>query len=178
MTSDDVLMLQFRAGSRESFEELFARYRDPAHAFFRRRLETKEAAEDMTQELWIAVMNGAARYQPRAAFRSYLYGICFKLLANHRRQNAKQKLEAVEIAAAEGPSSESGHWVKEGLSKLDATQREMIMLREYEQLSYEEIAELLHIPLNTVRSRLFRARLALKQLLEPASERLTAPGRS
>ncbi len=53
-----------------------------------------------------------------------------------------------------------------------------MMLREYEQLSYAEIAELLHIPVNTVRSRLFRARLTFKRFLEPTSEAITAQGRS
>jgi RNA polymerase sigma-70 factor (ECF subfamily) len=59
------------------------------------------------------------------------------------------------------------------MQKLDAPEREILMLREYEQLSYSEIAELLRIPLNTVRSRLFRSRLALKTYLE--SEAKTNP---
>jgi RNA polymerase sigma-70 factor (ECF subfamily) len=60
-------------------------------------------------------------------------------------------------------------WVREALCKLDLHDREVVMLREYEQLSYAEIAQLLNIPLNTVRSRLFRARVALKRYLEPQS---------
>jgi RNA polymerase sigma-70 factor (ECF subfamily) len=58
-------------------------------------------------------------------------------------------------------------WVRRAVEKLDASEREILMLREYEQLSYSEIAQLLRIPVNTVRSRLFRARLALKIWLEP-----------
>jgi RNA polymerase sigma-70 factor (ECF subfamily) len=58
-------------------------------------------------------------------------------------------------------------WVRQALEKLDAQEREILMLREYEQLSYSEVAELLRIPVNTVRSRLFRARVALKDHLEP-----------
>jgi DNA-directed RNA polymerase specialized sigma24 family protein len=57
-------------------------------------------------------------------------------------------------------------WVRQALEKLDAPDREILMLREYEQLSYSDIAELLRIPINTVRSRLFRSRLALKSSLE------------
>jgi RNA polymerase sigma-70 factor (ECF subfamily) len=60
------------------------------------------------------------------------------------------------------------------MEMLDAPEREILMLREYEQLSYSEIAELLRIPVNTVRSRLFRSRLALKSYLE--SEAKTNPG--
>jgi len=58
-------------------------------------------------------------------------------------------------------------WVREAIGRLDASEREILMLREYEQLSYSEISDLLRIPVNTVRSRLFRARLALKAHLDP-----------
>ena len=64
-------------------------------------------------------------------------------------------------------------WVRQALEKLDAPEREILMLREYEQLSYSDIAELLRIPVNTVRSKLFRSRLALKRYLE--SEAKTNP---
>jgi RNA polymerase sigma-70 factor (ECF subfamily) len=179
MTSDESLMLQFKAGSRESFEELFARYREPVQRFFRRRVLTQAEAEDLAQETWVAVLKGTLRYEPRAAFRSYLYGIAFKLMAAARRRNAALRA-ATDISAlvAASHSSEADQWVREALDKLDSTDREIIMLREYEQLSYEEIARLLHIPLNTVRSRLFRARLAIKQLLEPNAQPVIAQGRS
>jgi RNA polymerase sigma-70 factor (ECF subfamily) len=62
---------------------------------------------------------------------------------------------------------ETALWVREALGKLDSSDREILMLREYEQLSYDEIAAVLRLPLNTVRSRLFRSRMALKQHLEP-----------
>jgi RNA polymerase sigma-70 factor (ECF subfamily) len=61
-------------------------------------------------------------------------------------------------------------WVRQAIEKVDAQEREILMLREYEQLSYSEIAELLRIPVNTVRSRLFRSRLALKSYLESGAK--------
>lgn len=60
------------------------------------------------------------------------------------------------------------------MEKLELSEREILMLREYEQLSYAEIAELLELPINTVRSRLFRARMALKELLESKNLTLAA----
>jgi DNA-directed RNA polymerase specialized sigma24 family protein len=60
-------------------------------------------------------------------------------------------------------------WVRQAMEKLDSPDREILMLREYEQLSYSDIAELLRIPVNTVRSKLFRSRLALKTHLESAT---------
>jgi RNA polymerase sigma-70 factor (ECF subfamily) len=58
-------------------------------------------------------------------------------------------------------------WVRHAIERLDETDREILMLREYEELSYHEIADLRKLPLNTVRSRLFRARMALKAALVP-----------
>jgi RNA polymerase sigma-70 factor (ECF subfamily) len=168
MNSDEVLMLEFQQGSRPAFEELYARYSGPLYGFFRRRLESPQRAEDLAQETFLALIRGASRYQPRALVRTYLYGIALKLLAAERR---KQRRDGPDIEAIAEPSSrgtqESGLWVREALAKLDPGDREILMLREYEQLSYGEIAELLRVPINTVRSRLFRARLALKDRLNP-----------
>src|SRR6516162_3793276 len=86
MTSDEALMLEFQAGSRAAFEELFARYRKPLYGFFARRLKHPERAEELTQETFLAVIRGASRYEPRALVRTYLYGIALKLLAAERRK--------------------------------------------------------------------------------------------
>jgi RNA polymerase sigma-70 factor, ECF subfamily len=67
--------------------------------------------------------------------------------------------------ARDGVSPDAGLWVRHALEQLEKTEREILMLREYEQLSYAEIAALLRLPVNTVRSRLFRARMALKEKL-------------
>ncbi len=165
MVSDETLMVEFQGGSREAFEELFARYRDPVHGFFRRRLESRERAEDLTQETFLAVLCATARYEPRALVRTYLYGIAFNLLATERRKLARA-LPTPEPVIED--ASDEVLWVRRGLENLDAPEREILMLREYEQLSYTEIAELLRVPVNTVRSRLFRSRMALKSHLEPS----------
>lgn len=179
MTSDESLMLQFQAGSRDSFEELFARYRQPVYSFFRRRVPGQGSAEDLAQETWVAVLKGTVRYEPRALFKSYLYGIAFKLLLNEHRKNTRNHAASFLGRSPSTPSSsEADQWVRQALNKLDSTEREIIMLREYEQLSYEEISKLLHLRINTVRSRLFRARLAIKQFLEPDVKPLPAEGRS
>src|SRR5258707_621598 len=64
MISDEALMLEFQRGSREAFEELFARYREPLFGFFRRRLENRERAEDLAQETFLAVIRAVTRYEP------------------------------------------------------------------------------------------------------------------
>jgi RNA polymerase sigma-70 factor (ECF subfamily) len=165
-TSDEQLMLDFQQGSREAFAELFCRYRDPIYGFFRRRLYEVARAEELAQEAFLAALKGVARYEPRATFRTYLFGIAFNLLAAERRKPTTLNV-TVQDAPELGASVETEMWVRQALEKLDGRDREILLLREYEQFSYAEIADLVKVPVNTVRSRLFRARIALKELLVP-----------
>jgi RNA polymerase sigma-70 factor, ECF subfamily len=165
MISDEALMLDFQRGSREALEELFARYRQPLYGFFRRRLADRSRAEDLTQETFVAVIRATERYEARALVRTYVYGIALKLLSGERRRAGR---EGPPAETAEAPGLDTALSVRQALERLEAQEREILMLREYEQLSYQEIAGLLRLPVNTVRSRLFRARLALRQYLEPA----------
>src|SRR5215813_4216688 len=167
MTSDEALMQEFQGGSRAAFEELFARYRKPLYGLFGRRLSNSQRAEDLTQETFLAVIRAVSRYEPRASVRTYLYGIALKLLAAERRKFLTSSASGQSTTEPRtGGTPECVLWVRQALEKLDAPEREILMLREYEQLSYSDIAELLRIPINTVRSRLFRSRLALKSYLE------------
>lgn len=171
VTSDQDLMLACQRGSTEAFAELFRRYRQPVWGYFRRRLDDSGRSEELTQEVFVAVLQSAKRYEPRALFRTYLYGIAFNLLMAERRKARSRHLdpleEATSMATASDPST--ALWVRRALEQLDESDREIVMLREYEELSYAEIAALLDLPLNTVRSRLFRARLELRRLLAPAT---------
>lgn len=174
MIDDRALMLDFQRGSRAAFEELFERYRGPICGFFRRRLSSEERAEDLTQETFLAVIRARTRYEPRAEVRTYLYGIAIKLLANERRRQNRDgpSLEDTPEPAT-SPAPDTSLWVRQAIERLDDSEREILMLREYEQLSYAEIAELLRLPVNTVRSRLFRSRMALKNHLQPETARPT-----
>jgi RNA polymerase sigma-70 factor, ECF subfamily len=167
--SDEALMLDFQRGSREAFEELFARYRGPLYGFFRRRLDNSGAAraEDLAQETFLAVIRTISRYKPQALVRTYLYAIALNLLSAERRKKAPESIEESVAEPALEDSSETALWVRQALRELGPTEREILMLREFEQLSYAEISDLLKLPVNTVRSRLFRARMALKERLEP-----------
>jgi RNA polymerase sigma-70 factor (ECF subfamily) len=172
--SDEQLMLAFSKGSADSFSELFARYKQPIFGFFRRRVFESAHAEELTQETFLALFRAAARYQPRALFRTYLYAIGFKILRAYRRKAAFRATFLGQRAFAPDPgkqdATESALWVRRAVERLDPIDREILFLREFEQLSYAEIADLLELTLNTVRSRLFRARTALRDLLEPSTK--------
>jgi RNA polymerase sigma-70 factor, ECF subfamily len=168
--TDEKLMLAFSHGSPEAFSELFHRYRQPIFAFFRRRLSDPAHAEELAQEAFLAVVRSAAHYEPRALFRTYLYAIAFKILRAHRRKIIfRAAFFASQSASRDSAAldhTETELLVRRAVAKLDVTDREVLLLREFEQLSYAEIADLLQLPINTVRSRLFRARMALADLLE------------
>src|SRR5689334_1548315 len=126
MVSDEALMLDFQRGSREAFEELFARYRQPLYGFFRRRLESRDRAEDLVQETFLAVIRGAARYEPRALVRTYFYGIALKLVATARRKLARDP--APEQPDPVGGAVENVLWIQQALEKLAPSEREILML--------------------------------------------------
>jgi RNA polymerase sigma-70 factor (ECF subfamily) len=168
MQSDEQLMLEFQKGKTEAFEELFRRYLHPVYGFFRRRLNNLSRAEDLAQETFIVILRGTARYEKRAMFRTYLYAVALKLLWSERRRELREAASVPNVEELTQAGDAAGSlWIRDAFSRLDDDHREVLMLREYEQLSYEEIAELLRVPINTVRSRLFRARAGLKALLEP-----------
>jgi RNA polymerase sigma-70 factor (ECF subfamily) len=167
--SDEQLMIAFSHGSADAFGELFARYKQPLFGFFCRRVRDSAQAEELTQESFAAVIRASRRYQPSALFRTYLYAISIKILRAYRRKAAFRasflgtpKAES-EPKTTENPEAE--FLLRQAVGKLDSLDREVLLLREFEELSYAEIAVVLNLPVNTVRSRLFRARMALRELL-------------
>src|SRR5215470_12283068 len=129
MTSDEALMLEFQGGSRAAFEELFARYHKPLFGFFGRRLNNPERAEDLAQETFLAVIRATARYEPRALVRTYLYGIALKLVAAERRKQKNTPATQSDADPASDNATEEALWVRQALGKLDAGEREILMLR-------------------------------------------------
>src|SRR5450432_1479634 len=172
IASDEALMLEFQRGSRPALDELFYRYKGPLYGFFRRRLDNQERAEDLTQEAFLVVIRSTRRYEALSLFRTYLYGIALKLVAAERRKQFRgPSSESFSVNSLSEPMAsqipDAALWIRQALDKLDESEREILMLREYEQLSYAEISDVLQIPVNTVRSKLFRSRLALRNQLEP-----------
>jgi RNA polymerase sigma-70 factor (ECF subfamily) len=177
--SDEKLMLAFSQGSAEAFSVLFSRYKQPLFGFFRRRLTDPAQAEELTQETFLVLLRSASRYQPRALFRTYLYAVGFKILRAQRRKTIFRatfigvRHTSQDPATHDSPDADLA--IREALAKLESTEREILLLREFEQLSYAEIADLLRLPVNTVRSRLFRARMALHDILSaPAPQTVAA----
>jgi len=167
--SDEDLMIAFSRGSADAFNELFSRYKQPLFGFFRRRLADPTYAEELSQETFLVVLRSSVRYQPRALFRTYLYAVGLKILRAHRRKAAFRGTFLYAAPAHQQPAApnntEEVTIVRHAIQQLRAIDREILLLREFEQLRYSEIADLLNLPVNTVRSRLFHARVSLRALL-------------
>jgi RNA polymerase sigma-70 factor (ECF subfamily) len=165
--TDEELMLAFRSGERDAFADLFERYQAPVTRFFRRRVSDQARADELAQETFLGVIQAARRYQPSAAFRSYLFGVAYNVLMAWRRKARRRGEETMAELDPPAPEADPDRvlWVRRALAALDPTDREVLMLREYEQLSYDEIAGAIGVPTGTVRSRLFRARMALREKL-------------
>ena len=174
--TDEQLMSALARGSTLAFDELFARYMQPLFGFFRRRVADPSHAEELTQETFLALLRAAPRYQPSASFRTYFYAIALNLLRAHRRKSAFRAMfhGTSDHEASTANTLDTDLYLRQAMRKLDRIDREILLLREFEQLSYAEIANLLDLPLNTVRSRLFRARTALRDLLSAPSPQRSA----
>jgi RNA polymerase sigma-70 factor (ECF subfamily) len=164
--SDEELMQAFKRGESPAFRELFDRYKNSIYGFVRRRVDDPGRAEEITQDIFLALVQRRNGYEVRARFRTYLYRIALNRIASEHRKKDAANGEAAVPAAGGDPSIVQQ--VRDALERLESEQKQVVLLREYEGLSYQEIAELLSVPVGTVRSRLFRAKLALKELLAPA----------
>jgi len=159
-------MQAFKRGEPLAFRELFDRYKNSIYGFVRRRVDDPGRAEEITQDIFLALVQRRNGYEVRARFRTYLYRIALNRIASERRKKPEAAAEAAAPAVGGDPSIVQQ--VRDALERLEPEQKKVVMLREYEGLSYQEIGEVMNVPMGTVRSRLFRAKLALREMLAPA----------
>src|SRR5262245_19106532 len=117
MRSDEQLMLEFQKGSAEAFEELFGRYRNVIYGFFRRRLNHAGRAEELAQETFVIILRGAARYESRAKFRTYVFGIAMKQLWSERRKETREQRNTQQSPEHVEHDPAAGLWVRAALSR-------------------------------------------------------------
>src|SRR5712692_4036002 len=126
MTSDEALMLEFQQGSSEAFTELFRRYREPIYGFFCRRLQDPARAEELAHETSLVILKSVQRYEPRALFRTYLYGIAVNMVYAERRKAGRQAAHASAAKEMENladPATmtdpDAGIVVRDAVARLD-----------------------------------------------------------
>ncbi len=159
-------MLEFKRGDGPAFDELFARYKNAIYGYIRRRVDDPGRAEEIAQDVFLALVRHRNGYEVTASFRTYLYRIAMNRIASEYRKQKERDPLPEETPAASDPAVVQQ--VRDALAQLEPHEREIVLLREYQGLSYDEIAQVLDVPVGTVRSRLFRAKMALRDLLSPA----------
>jgi RNA polymerase sigma-70 factor (ECF subfamily) len=181
--SDEELMQQFQTGNETSFITLYERYKLAIYRFLYRRLGHQARAEDLTQEVFVALIEHRKEWRQESSFKTYLYRIAqnraisemrrseYKVMVDGDSQANSEKVAKVATTnvspAASVEQQELQIKVQHALTMLEIEYRDPIVLREYEDLSYEEISVILEIPVGTVKSRIFRGKAELKRLLEP-----------
>ncbi|HRJ27695.1 MAG TPA: sigma-70 family RNA polymerase sigma factor [Fimbriimonadaceae bacterium] len=127
-------------------------------------LRDRFEAEDVAQDAFLKAFRELHRLRDDRAFASFLYRICVRLCMDRLRSKRAEPAEFDGVESSDGPQIETRIVVEELLETLTPELRMTLVLREMEQLSYEEVAEIMHVPIGTVRSRLHTARERFRHL--------------
>lgn len=185
---DRMLVDRFKGGDQAAFDEMVRRYWDRIYAMVHQLLRNPEDAEEVTQDAFIRAHRGLGNFRGDSAFSTWLYQIATNLARNRywywwRRKRDKtisfdqpvsedndtplSELFAAELETPEDATvtHEFVDRIAQGMEKLSPKHREILILRNVKNMSYEEIAEILGISVGTVKSRIARARESLRAKL-------------
>jgi RNA polymerase sigma-70 factor, ECF subfamily len=197
---EGAIVSELKAGSEEAFAWLIATYHQPLYSLVARTIPDPADAADLTQEIFIKIFRGIGGFHGDASLKTWIYRIALHEALNGRRWWSRHKRREVTIEAEsdefdEGqPLSYKETLVDGQLSPFDAAAqqqirhhveaqlrlvsepfRTVVVLRDIEEFTYEEIAEILNVNLGTIKSRLLRGRVQLKALLTPFAEAASKP---
>lgn len=186
MLNDDQDTIQrVLAGDSDAFGEIVTRYQRRLFGLLLHACSNRELAEDITQEAFTRSFHKLNLFAGDSQFYTWLTRIAMNLLASETRkkrlenQSAREGLEPVLDSHGSGGGAEAAVELNEtqacvrmAIEKLDEDRRNVLLLRDFDDMDYESISEVLEIPVGTVRSRLHRARLDLKQLLRSRASEL------
>ncbi|MEQ8849331.1 sigma-70 family RNA polymerase sigma factor [Botrimarina sp.] len=177
--TDDRLIDRTLSGDTSAYGELVGRYQDRLRASLTRMTGSAEEAEDVAQEAFVQAYLKLSSFQRSARFYTWIYRIAFnQAVSKSRKKRPKVSLSVVQEAGgvepvAEGDSPTHGAHLDErarllhaAIEELAEDHRQVLVLREFEDMDYQQIAEVIDAPIGTVRSRLFRARAQLRERLE------------
>jgi RNA polymerase sigma-70 factor (ECF subfamily) len=200
---EDALLEALRRGADEAYESLIDRYQQPVYNLVYRFLDDPSDTADVVQEVFLKIFRNITSFRGNSSLKTWIYRIAFNEAYNHRRWFTRHKRQEVALDKEEesglcyqdtlrdtGRSAfdlvadrQTQALIEEALGTLNPTFRAAVVLRDIEELSYEEIAEVLGISLGTVKSRILRGREALKGALasrlkpEPAMQLTPQPAR-
>lgn len=183
---DHELVRRFQSGDRSAYAEIVRRYQDRVYSMCLRWLHDEQTAKETAQDVFLKLYRGLPRFRGESQLSTYLYRIVANHCKNHRQWRQRRHLNKHEPLeglstdsdaprreiAHDGPGtdaityqSEAERLVADALAHLDDEQRHIILLRDVQDLNYDEIADILEVPRGTVKSRLHRARGNLTRIL-------------
>jgi RNA polymerase sigma-70 factor (ECF subfamily) len=187
LKTDQEIVVLARAGEEAAYRELIRRYERPLFSLLYRMVRDRELAEDLAQETFIKALNAIESYRPEFKFSSWIFKIANNAAIDHLRRRELDTLslegsphaetpEAMEATALqigdrqESPldtveAKELGGQIEAAIATLRPEYRSCILLRHVEGRAYEEIAQILNLPLGTVKTDIHRARNELRQAL-------------
>jgi RNA polymerase sigma-70 factor (ECF subfamily) len=185
---DQELLDRYRAGDPRAMDALVDRHGASVYAFVRRTLGDTAASEDITQEVWLRVVRHAGGFDGRSRFTTWLFTVtrnaCMDHLRRKQRRGGRRSAPApddgfaFEDLAAPGPPlleqvahRELTEWVEEAVGQLPDAQREVFLLREQTDLTFTEVAGLLEVPRETVKSRMRYALAQIRRYVRKRSRR-------
>ena len=166
-----LLVLRCQTGDEDAYRELVGRFGPRLRYFLRKLVGQIDRADDLAQEVWLDVLRQLPRLKEAGAFTTWLYRIAHgkAMLDGRRNGRAPATIPDVEwIPDKEDDSfsAEDAAQIHAALDRLEPAQREVLVLRFLEELSYEEIGQIVDCPLGTVRSRIHYAKAALQRILK------------
>jgi len=181
---DLALMARIAKGDENAFGSLVAKHQHAVIGTVGKMTNQSADTEDIAQQIFLRIWKAAPRYTPTAKFTTFLFTIARNLVFNETRKKSRRMEHSLEeqqdqwhaTAADPNPSSrpdksleqqELRQVVDQAIAALPEKQRLAVVLRRYEQMPYEEIAEVLELSVSAVKSQLFRARAALRESLQP-----------
>lgn len=188
-SEDAQLIERARAGDPAAFEEIFLRHRNQIYSLSYRMTGNAADAEDLCQDVFVVAMRKIGSFQGRSSFSTWLYRVAVNRSKDflRKRKRTPEVLHDCEMGEL-GPSEEETYkereigpegsalqaeaqkLVMEALAQLPESLRAPLVLHELQGFEYSEVASLLRIPVGTVKSRIFRARLKMADILEPHKE--------
>ena len=168
--SDDIIIDAVCDGDTRKFEELVIKYQDFVYTLVFNIVKTEESAKDVVQEVFLRVYKSIRRFERKSSFKTWLYRIAYNTALAHLKREKPLSALGDQVLLEPKAKPAKDHALKMTLDKLIAKLKPelqaVILFHYYDDLKYEEIAEVLDCPLGTVKIRLYRAKFELRKLWE------------
>lgn len=186
MLDEYEIIKRAKDGDEKAFEFIVKKYQNKVANLIFKIIGDKNIVEDLTQEVFLRVMESIREYKFGSAIYTWIYRITVNICIDEIRKRQRLRAYSLDNTISQNPKSEPSYSpiekaferkemreiIENAISKLPAEYKAVIILREFEDLSYEEIAKILKTRIGTVKSRIFRARKLLAEYLKEYKELL------